>query len=318
MAQTILIGIGAGLAAALLFLAPIGGSGLAFPLFILTGLPIAIAGLGWGLTGGLIAAAAGSIVTAASLGAIIAAAILLLLFAAPIVWVTHLAGMSRPGDSGNPADVEWYPLGRLLLHTALAVGVGLIAVGIVTGYDPAIIAAEATRVIIEFASGADTSEPPPTAESVQPFIDIYVAILPFTMAMFMVVVVVFNVWLGAIVARRSGRPVRPAVPVWTVSPPNEIVIAFGIAVVLAFILPAPFGDMAAVVAGAFGCALALVGLAVMHALTRGTAGRGILLTVAYGFILFSGLPLILFAALGAAETFLQLRARRFGGALPPD
>ena len=47
MVQLVLIGIGAGLAAALLFASPIGGTSLAFPLFCVTGVPIAIAGFGW-------------------------------------------------------------------------------------------------------------------------------------------------------------------------------------------------------------------------------------------------------------------------------
>ena len=54
MTQSIFVGIGAGLAAALLFLAPVSGTALAFPLFALTGLPIAIAGLGWGVVGGIV------------------------------------------------------------------------------------------------------------------------------------------------------------------------------------------------------------------------------------------------------------------------
>ena len=54
MTQVFLVGIGAGIAAALLFMAPIGGTVLAFPLFLLTGLPIAIAGLGWGVIAGLV------------------------------------------------------------------------------------------------------------------------------------------------------------------------------------------------------------------------------------------------------------------------
>jgi hypothetical protein len=60
----------------------------------------------------------------------------------------------------------------------------------------------------------------------------------------------------------------------------------------------------------------MVGLAVLHALTLGMAGRGVILGVSYALIFFSGLPLVLFAALGAAENFLQLRARRFAGAPP--
>ena len=47
MMQLVLIGIGAGLAAALLYASPMGGTSLAFPLLCVTGVPIAIAGFGW-------------------------------------------------------------------------------------------------------------------------------------------------------------------------------------------------------------------------------------------------------------------------------
>ena len=56
MMQIVLIGIGAGLAAALLFVSPLSGTLLALPLFALSGLPIAIAGLGWGSLSAAIAA----------------------------------------------------------------------------------------------------------------------------------------------------------------------------------------------------------------------------------------------------------------------
>jgi hypothetical protein len=248
----------------------------------------------------------------------IAAAIFIALFAAPIAWLTRLAGMSRAVDADDPAGgVEWYPLGRLLLHAALAVAVSLVAIGFVTGYDPVVIAREASSALLEFMAAAQTGEPAPTAESIAPFVDLYVAILPFTLAMFMVAVLVFDLWLGGLTARASGRMTRPAERLWTVVPPNEILIGFGVAAPLAFLLPGALGDTAAVVAGAFGCALALVGLAVLHALTRGMTGRGVVLGVSYALIFFSGLPLILFAALGAAENFLQLRARRFAGRPPP-
>jgi hypothetical protein len=252
------------------------------------------------------------------LGAILAASIFAIAFAAPIVWVTRLVGLSRAVDASDPrSGVEWYPLGRILLHGVLAVAISLSATGLITGYDPVGIAREATAAIIEFmASPQSTELSPPSAESIQPFVDLYVAILPFTLAVFMVAVVVFNVWLGGVIARASGRLVRPAEKLWTVAPPNEIVIGFGVALGLAFLLPDPLAYVAAVFAGAFGCGLALVGLAVLHAVTVGIAGRGILLLVSYALIIVSGLPLILFAALGAAENFLHLRARRLGGAPP--
>ena len=317
MMQPILIGIGAGFAAALLYLAPISGSALAFPLFVLAGLPVAIAGLGWGIVAGLSAVATGAVVVAVMIPGVIAATVFVALFAAPIAWLTRLAGMSRTVDRDDPARaVEWYPLGRLLLHIALAVAVSLVVIGFVIGYDPALVAREATSALLDFMADAPATEPAPTADSIAPFVDLYVAILPFTLAMFMVAVLTFNLWLGALTTRASGRMARPAERLWTVVPPNELLIGFAGAAVLAFLLPGALGQTAAVVAGAFGCALALVGLAVLHALTLGMTGRGIVLGVSYALIFLSGLPLFLFAALGAAENFLQLRARRFAGAPP--
>ncbi|MEX0852388.1 MAG: hypothetical protein WD036_03770, partial [Bauldia sp.] len=67
MVQFILVGILAGLAAALMFLAPVSGTALAFPLFALAGLPLAIAGLGWSpLAAGVAAIAAAAAIAGLS------------------------------------------------------------------------------------------------------------------------------------------------------------------------------------------------------------------------------------------------------------
>lgn len=314
--QTFFVGIGAGVAAALLFLAPMSGSAIAVPLFVLTGLPIAIAGLGWGVLGSAVAVLAGTALVGLLLAAPTAALVFLALFGAPLVWLTRLAGLSRATDASNPqSPVEWFPLSRLLLHATLAVAIGLTVAGIVLGYDPEGIAHEATAALAEFLSTVPSANPPPTPEALQPFIEVYVAVLPFTTALFMVAVIVLDLWLGAQVARFSGRLARPAERLWTVTLPNEVLIGFAVALVLAF-LPGAFGDVAAVFAGAFGCGLVLVGLAVFHALTLGMGGRPIVLAIAYVLIFLSGVPLLLFALLGAGESFLHLRARRFGGAPP--
>lgn len=308
MVQVVLIGIGAGVAAALLFLAPIGGSALAFPLFFLTGLPLAIAALGWGVTAGVIALAAGAAVSYLALGTMSAPAIFAFVFAGPIVWVARLAGFSRSADAGD----EWFPLGRLLLHAALGVAAGLAVAGIVSGYDPARITVEASAALVEIMTAAQGGVPA-TAEQVKPMVDVYVAMLPFTLATFMVVVIVFNLWLGAMIARASGRFARPAVPLWTARPPIELFLGFVITLALAFLLRGPVGEMASLLAGALGCGLALVGLAVLHGVTIGMSGRAILLATTYVVTFFSGLPLALFALLGAADTFVDFRTRRRSG-----
>jgi hypothetical protein len=140
--------------------------------------------------------------------------------------------------------------------------------------------------------------------------------MPFTIAAFGLAIVVLNLWLGAIIARASGRLVRPREKLWTAMLPNAAGAAFGVALVLSF-LPGGLGDVAGVFTGALGCALALIGLAVMHVFTLGMAARGVLLTIAYVLTLLFGLPIILFVLVGIGESFLLLRARRLGGAQPP-
>ena len=172
MMQTILVGIAAGIAAALMFLAPIGGTVLAFPLFILTGLPVGLAGLGWGVRAGAVAVVAGTLAILVALQALAAAAFLLL-FAAPAFWVARLALRSRPGATPE-APREWYPLGSMLVHLAIAVAIGVVIVGILIGFDRATMAGEITQALVELFSTMRTTGTPPTPAELTPF----VAVLP--------------------------------------------------------------------------------------------------------------------------------------------
>jgi hypothetical protein len=61
-----------------------------------------------------------------------------------------------------------------------------------------------------------------------------------------------------------------------------------------------------------------MGLAVIHALTRGLNARFAILAVVYALVLLSsGLPIIVFALLGLAETFFNFRSRRVNRRSPP-
>src|SRR5450432_1330950 len=108
-----LVGLVSGLAAALLFVALFGVTPLAIPLFVLTGVPLAIAGLGWGIAGALVAAVAGAVVTGVLEDWTFAAAFALL-FAVPILWATVAAIEPRPAWRGG----GWRSLGEILTHCA--------------------------------------------------------------------------------------------------------------------------------------------------------------------------------------------------------
>jgi hypothetical protein len=316
MTKVLLAGIGAGIAAALLYLAPIGGTFLAFPLFLLTGLPIGIAGLGWGVVAGAVAVLAGAVVVFFAVAGL-AAAIFLLLFGAPALWLSRLALMSRPADTSSPdGPRQWYPLGRLLMHAAGAAAIGLVLAGALIGFDPQALTREIAGALADVLARLPAVGAPPTVADVTPYVRFNVAIMPVTVAVLLVAVLVFDLWLAAVIARVSGRLVRPASPLWTAALPNQALIPLAIALPL-ILLPGIPAEMGKVLVGTFGGAAALTGLAVLHALTRGMAGRVLLLSITYVLVVVTGLPLILLAILGVAEASLHLRARRFAAA-PPD
>lgn len=311
MTQIILVGIGAGLAAALLFASPIGGTSLALPLFAVTGMPIAIAGLGWSWLAGLIAVVAGSAAIFAAVSPL-AAAVFLFLFAAPTAWLAYLAGLWRQTGDGQ----EWYPLGRLLLHAAAAAAIGLLIIGYLVGFDPERMVGEMTDALSAWLAANPDLDPVPTRAEIEPFVRLNVAFLPYSVAVLTLIILVVDMWLAGLVTRTSGRLARPRERLWTVTLPIGAALAFVVASI-ASLLPFPLGDIAALAAGAFGGAFLLLGLAVLHALTIGIGGRTALLTINYIVLFLLGFTAMLIVALGLAETLLHLRARRFGGAPPP-
>jgi hypothetical protein len=307
MVQLILVGAGAGLAAALLFLSPIGGTFLAFPLFALCGLPLAIVGLAWNS----LAAVVGAAVAALVIGFFFSpasAAVYLLLFGLPIAWLCHLAGLSRPADGGG---VDWYPTGRMLLHAAIAVAISLILIGVIFGFDPVALTAEMTDAFTRWIAESPNATGIPTAEEVEPFVRFNVAAMPFTMSALLLLTVVFNMWLGSRVADASGRLRRPRPPLWTALMPVEGVALLAAALVVAFV-PGGIGHAAGALTGALGAAFGLIGLAVIHAVTMTNNARILILVTTYVLLVLFGFPILFLALLGLAESFFHFRARRLG------
>jgi hypothetical protein len=140
--------------------------------------------------------------------------------------------------------------------------------------------------------------------------------MPFTTAALLVIILVVTLWLGARIAEASGRLSRPRERLWTTVLPGEAAIVFVAGLAVSF-APGVVGQVAGAVTGAFGGALALIGLAVIHATTVTSSIRILILVAVYVLLFFfGGFPIVLLALLGIAEAFLHLRARRLGGAPP--
>jgi hypothetical protein len=114
----LLIGIGGGLASALLFYSAARGSAMLSTLLLLmTPLPTLLAGLGWGWLPAAVGALAGSVVMAVVASGPFAIGYFLAL-GVPAALASHLTYLSRP-DPQDPNAREWYPAGRLLAAMAL-------------------------------------------------------------------------------------------------------------------------------------------------------------------------------------------------------
>jgi hypothetical protein len=118
MVQVVLIGIGAGAVAALMFAALASGSLLSMALFYLAPLPILIAALGWSHVAAIAAALTGSTALFATFNSVFAV-VFLIGVGLPAWWLGYLSLLARPAITNGSEQIEWYPVGRLVLWAAL-------------------------------------------------------------------------------------------------------------------------------------------------------------------------------------------------------
>jgi hypothetical protein len=311
MMQLGLVGIGAGAAAALLFATATSGSPLSILLFYLAPLPIMIAGLGWSHWAAAVAALSGAIAVG-----VVSDSMLFFAFLAgvgiPAWWLSYLTMLARPAAAnGGTATLEWYPPGRLVAWGAILAALFVVAVLIFSfGVDADsfrdALSKTMTAILRRFyemnpeLSGANNSE------RVVAFL---VATMPPTAAMVAAITNVVNLWLAARIVSFSGLLKRPWPDLSAISFPKMLIAALAMAVVLNF-AGGMLGIIAVVVSSTLLLAFAMIGLAVLHTVTRGFVGRPFILGSAYVSVpLLQGAPILALCLLGIAETAFDLRAR---------
>jgi hypothetical protein len=140
-------------------------------------------------------------------------------------------------------------------------------------------------------------------------IDALAATLPGAVAVFATLINCFNLWLAGRIVHVSGRLRRPWPDLSAMQLP-PLAPAILAACLIGLWLP----EFASFIAASFAASLitvfTFVGLAVMHAITRGIASRPLMLAVLYiSIVPLAGLPLLLASLLGLAESVLNIRAR---------
>jgi Predicted membrane protein (DUF2232) len=314
MTQIVLIGLGAGAAAALLFASVTSGVIVSVFLFYLAPLPIMIAALGWSHWAGLMAA----VLAAAILGGLFGIfffGTFLATIGAPAWWLGYLALLGRPAPNGGGEHIEWYPPGRLVLWAAV-LGAAVVAAALVTfGGDEATITGglkDALEHVLRLQTGASPDQPPQfpgiEAEDIDLLIARLVVLLPPVAAMIAAVTQTANLWLAGQVVKLSGRLKRPWPDLTALSFPPLAAATYAAVAAGAFVPDLP-GLVARLFAATLTIAFAILGLAVLHATTRNLRGRAIVLSGAYLFIAVQAWPMLIATLVGVAETLFGLRAR---------
>ena len=328
MLNRIGMGIGAGLASALLFVVTVQGTALALALAYLAPLPIMIATLGWGVDAGLVALCAACAVVAGAIepfsGMLFGLTVALPAWGLAAFATLHgspwsLDSFRRPPVASAPLRPSAAPsagpgVGTLVVVAAgigIAIGSGALVAMIVVygGYQKGVeTVATFLRPAIEEALGPSNL---PDGFSLDDILRLVVKFSPPAIACSTTLMFAVNLYAAARSAQLSQRLTRswPDVPTSLVLPP-----ALGAILIVALgtwlAAPEPTSQFAALFVGGLGVVYVLQGLAVLHALSRRVRGRPALIAALYVACLVAPkwvLPAV--ATIGLIESVASLRAR---------
>jgi hypothetical protein len=317
MIAMVLIGLAAGAASALMFASIISGALISLLLLYLAPLPLMVAAIGWGP----LCAAIGGIAASISIGAILGLPLGIAFaigVALPGWWLGHLVLLGRPAasaaSSGNGAaliepDLEWYPIGRILLWIAGFAALTTIAALLTIGTDAATITDTLRRGLTRYFNE-------PSSTEVQQLIGALVALAPIAAVTIAVPTLTLNLWLAAKITATSGKLHRPWPDLRAAALPPMTLAVLCIAMALCFTggLSAIF---AKIITSALMMAYAFTGFAVLHTLTLAVKSRAFWLGSTYTIVVLFGWPVLVVITLGLADAAFGLRQRYWRSRPPP-
>lgn len=313
--NSLVAGIGAGLVSALLFAVVITGSPLAMLLSYLAPLPVIIAALGWRHVSGLIAALAGALAIAVAMR-LPAGLAYALGIALPAWGLAYLALLGRADERGN---VEWYPLGRLLLWIVGASALIVLGGAITIAGDHETYRAAMQRSLEAILSGQIPGLSPPrlpagiTAADLAATLAIWA---PFIAGASFVPMLTLNLWGAAKAVHASGRLPRPWPYLPALNLPREALFVTLAATVMSY-GPGFVGFFGMAILGAMTSAFMINGLAATHELSLGKPWRVGMLAGIYVSLFIAVIWIApLLAILGFVDCGFRLR-ERVRSAQPP-
>lgn len=313
MNKGFLVGIGAGLVSFVALLSATTGSPfLQFLMFMIAPLPLFMAGLSYGWP----AAAIGAITSGIGI-TLIAGPLVGFMAAAsqfgPAVLLTYLALLNRQvaGPDAQTSITEWYPIGRLVLWCAVLGTILTIGLLMMFGKDSAEVQENLSTVLREafkqFRAQSRDATPIPDAD-LEAMTKVALAFIPAASGMLMSMILLLNLYIAGRVTEASGLLSRPWPDLAGFTYPPTTPLVLTASLVTTFVLSGFAGMAASAAAGAFYFAYVLLGLAVVHYLTRSNPGRfAILWAVYFGLVIFNTIVSLVLAVIGLTEPFSPLR-----------
>ncbi|MGV7213557.1 hypothetical protein [Bradyrhizobium sp. UFLA05-112] len=320
MMALVLIALIAGAASALMFASIVSGALISLVLFYLSPLPLMVAAIGWGP----LCASLGGIAAATGLGAIFGLPYCLafvVTVALPAWWLGHLVLLGRhttpaviTAGAEPPAEpeIEWYPVGRILLWIAGFAALITIAALLTLGSDAEGIATSLRRGLMRILRSAD----PQVSGDTDQFIDALATVAPAVATIVSMMTLTLNLWLSAKVTATSGRLRRPWPALMTAELPSMTLAVLCIAIAFCF-AGGLIALAAQIITAALMMAYALTGFAVLHTLTLALKSRAFWLGSTYAVVVVLGWPVIAMIVLGLADAVFGFRERFLRNRPPP-
>ena len=306
MNNYLVIAIIAGLCTTLLNISGyVGGVfGLGFLLVLAAPLPVMIASLGWGSFAGLIAALISGLTTAILISPL-AGLLFVILTSLPAWWLCHLLGLSRVDE--ETGEVYWYPLSRLLVWIAGIASAASISMFIPFGFSLDSYMDAITTLVKQIY---DTGQFGETGLNLEGLVTLVGRLAPTASAFMLVFSMAVNLFIAGKVVYKSGRLARPWPDLHWLSMPPVGAYIFLASLIGLFLLSDLPGIFAQIVASCFGAALLMVGLSVLHFLTKGNPFRMAILWTTYFLLVIMQWIGFFLVILGTSEVLLSVRSRR--------
>lgn len=301
--KSIAIGALAGLTSALLVLAATSHLSASIFFIILAGMPVFIAGLGFGVQASVSALVA-SFVLLASINSPLAALSMLAMPQLPAAWMSRLANFARPAEElgGPPNVMAWYPLADMMMRLCGVVSIAVAGMLLITGYNEG----TASELVAAATKALSTQDPNFSMDAavLAQVTAFYYYILPLNQAVMSVITIFAAYYFSAIIVRTTTSALRPREDMPSALRMNRdstYIFGVGLALLIAGVVSQnnALTVVGAAVAGAFGGGFLLAGLAAFHLKSRGKSWRMPALILAYFTISLTG---IIFVIVGLLDT----------------